>query len=308
MESTLKRFCSSCFKTTLCFPNCSSTSCPPHNFSLPFYPRKFPSFPERRPLLIVQAKKKSLNPQQVPFKDEELKFEEGEEEEEEEDGFESELIMGEDDEFDSDFEFEEEEEEEEAELHVGDGGSGGGISLAGTSWDKEALAIAEEVSISFGGDLKIFAFKTSKNSMIRVRIEKLSTKYGSPSMSDIEAFSTSYQARLDEASRFGTIPEDITLEVSSPGIERVIRVPEELDRFKEKPMYVKYISSDTVIDGVFKLVSFDLESGTCTWGLADVKINREKSGKGRPLSKKQKEWRLQTPFESLRLVRLYRQF
>ncbi|KAK1316432.1 hypothetical protein QJS10_CPA05g01239 [Acorus calamus] len=60
--------------------------------------------------------------------------------------------------------------------HVGDGGGGGGISLVGTSWDREALAIAEEVSMSFGGDLKIFAFKTSKISIILVRIEKLSTR------------------------------------------------------------------------------------------------------------------------------------
>lgn len=61
-------------------------------------------------------------------------------------------------------------------LEVGDGGAGGGISLAGTWWDKEALTLAEQVSESFDGDLKIYAFKTSANSTIRVRIEKLSTK------------------------------------------------------------------------------------------------------------------------------------
>jgi hypothetical protein len=53
----------------------------------------------------------------------------------------------------------------------------GGISLAGTWWDKEALALAEQVSASFDDDLKIYAFKTAANLTIRVRIEKMSTWY-----------------------------------------------------------------------------------------------------------------------------------
>lgn len=99
--------------------------------------------------------------------------------------------------------------------------------------------------------------------------------------------------------------------MSSPGVERILRIPQDLDRFKDRPMYVKYATemavtgSTTESDGVFRLVSFDLDINCCTWGLADVKINRDKAGKGRPLSKKQREWRLNTPFDSLRLVRLY---
>jgi len=61
-------------------------------------------------------------------------------------------------------------------LKVGDGGEGGGISLAGTWWDKKALNIAEEISMSFGGDLKIYASKTTVNLIVRVRIEKLSSE------------------------------------------------------------------------------------------------------------------------------------
>lgn len=63
-------------------------------------------------------------------------------------------------------------------LEVGDGAAGGGISLAGNWWDNEALAIAQEVSVTFsgGGDLKIYAFKTTTNSNVLVRIEKLSTR------------------------------------------------------------------------------------------------------------------------------------
>ncbi|KAK9748842.1 hypothetical protein RND81_02G084700 [Saponaria officinalis] len=207
--------------------------------------------------------------------------------------------------------FEDEYVTENAEVYAGDGAEGGGILLAGTWWDKEALTIAESVTESFDGDLGMYAFRTLVNATIQVRIEKLSTKSGSPSMSDIEAFSTAYRTRLDEAELAKTIPENISLEVSSPGVERVIRVPQDFDRFKERPMYVKYITEvadagmSTETDGIFRLVSFDLETNSCTWGLADVRINREKAGKGRPMSKKQREWRLTTPFDSIRLVRIY---
>ncbi|XP_074280251.1 uncharacterized protein LOC141605410 [Silene latifolia] len=207
--------------------------------------------------------------------------------------------------------FEDELVSENAEVYAGDGAEGGGISLAGTWWDREALSIAENVAESFEGDLGMYAFRTLVNSTIQVRVEKLSTKSGSPAMSDIEAFSKAYRARLDEAELAKTIPENVTLEVSSPGVERVIRIPQDLDRFKERPMYVKYITEVAATgdlsenDGVFRLVSFDIETNSCTWGLADVRINREKAGKGRPMSKKQREWRLTTPFDSIRLVRIY---
>lgn len=211
----------------------------------------------------------------------------------------------------TDFENVFQDDDEDADPQVGDGAGGGGISLAGTWWDKEALAIATEISLSFDGDLKIYAFQTSTNSSIRLRIEKMSNKYGSPTMDDIEAFSSAYWLRLDEAEVAGTISKDISLEVSSPGVERVVRIPEELERFKDRPMYVKYTTMDAETgtiheaDGVFSLIFFDLETAQCTWGIADVKINRVRAGKGRPLSKKQRQWRLQIPFDSLCLVRLH---
>ncbi|KAL6211212.1 hypothetical protein ACLB2K_016439 [Fragaria x ananassa] len=184
-----------------------------------------------------------------------------------------------------------------------------GVSLAGTWWDEKAFEIAEEVILTFEGDLKIYAFKTLPNFTIQVRIEKLSNKSGSPSMEDIEAFSRTYRTRLDEAELARSVPENLCLEVSSPGVERVVRMPQDLDRYKDRPMYVKYVTDATgslsESDGIFRLVSFDMETKCCIWGVADVRINREKAGKGRPLNKKQREWQLNTPFDSLRLVRLY---
>lgn len=218
-----------------------------------------------------------------------------------------------DEEEEDDYDFEDDfESDDEQDLYVGDGGAGGGISLAGTWWDKEALALAEQVSASFDDDLKIYAFKTAANLTIRVRIEKMSTRYGSPTIDDIEAYTIAYRGKLDDAESAGKIPQNISLEVSSPGVERVIRIPEELERFKEWVMYVRYTTagSDEAAtpqegDGVLRLISYDMDLRECTWGIADVKINRQQAGKGRPLSKKQREWRLQTPFESLKLVRLY---
>lgn len=255
-----------------------------------------------------------------------VKHEDAEEEaaytaEEEEEVFEEDIVDGDgseiddlfDDEIpDEDNNFEDETGMEESDPYAGDGGARGGVSLRGTSWGKEALALAEEVCISLGGELKIYAFKTSATSSIQVRIENLSNKSGSPSMSDLEAFSTAYRSRLAEAANAGTIPDDLSLEVSSPGVERVVHIPEDLERFKERTMFVKYLSENGSSpgslqegEGIFRLVSYNLEAGYCIWGVADVRVNREKAGKGRPLTKKQKEWRLQTPFQSLRLVRLY---
>ncbi|XP_071722681.1 uncharacterized protein [Rutidosis leptorrhynchoides] len=191
------------------------------------------------------------------------------------------------------------------------GAGGGGIALAGTWWDKEALSLAQDVCTSFEGDLNMYAFRTLPNFTIQVRIERLTNKSGSPNMEDIEAFTTRYRARLEEAEQAKSIPENISLEVSSPGVERVVRVPHELEWFKDRNMYVRYISQVSTTgqasesDDVFKLISYDTEEKCCTWGLADVRINREKAGKGRPLSKKQREFRVVTPFDSLLVVRFH---
>ncbi|KAL5215250.1 hypothetical protein ABZP36_004402 [Zizania latifolia] len=236
---------------------------------------------------------------------------EGEDEDDDVDVVDDDDLLDEDED-DDDYAFEDDfESDNEQDLYVGDGGAGGGISLAGTWWDKEALALAEEVSASFDGDLKIYAFKTVANLIIRVRIEKMSTRYGSPTIDDIEAYTIAYRAKLDDAESAGRIPQNISLEVSSPGVERVVRVPDDLERFKERAMYVRYTAtSDGAAtpqegDGVFRLISYDMDLCECNWGIADVKVNRQQSGKGRPLSKKQREWRLQTPFESLKLVRVH---
>ncbi|KAK1555550.1 hypothetical protein Q3G72_028035 [Acer saccharum] len=142
--------------------------------------------------------------------------------------------------------------EDDSQVYVGDGGGGGGIALAGTWWDKEALAIAEDVCLFFDGDFKIYAFKTLPNSTIQVRIEKMSNKSGSPSIEDIDAFTASYRAKLEEAEIAKSIPENISVEVSSPGVERVVRIPQELDRFKDRAISMwKVLALNFILISVF---------------------------------------------------------
>ncbi|CAL1362897.1 unnamed protein product [Linum trigynum] len=272
----------------------SAISIPPitlsnRNFSFPFSTWACPSRGNRRKLCAVVTAKKSrkLPPQQEPVpkptiaETEEVPSADNDDEEEDQllfDEYElDDEALLEDVEDEGDFE-DEYVEEEEALLQVGDGAGGGGIALAGTWWDKEALAIAEQVCLSFEGELGMYAFRTLPNSTIQVRIERLTNKSGSPKMEDVEAFCKTYRARLDEAELAKAIPENTALEVSSPGVERVVRIPEDLDRFKDRPMYVKYVSQAVETDdasesdGIFKLVSFDVEMKSCTWGVADAAI------------------------------------
>ncbi|CAM6047770.1 unnamed protein product [Sphagnum compactum] len=203
------------------------------------------------------------------------------------------------------------EDDFEPEPEVGDGGEGGGVVFGDSSWGPKALNLANDVLALFNGDLAIFAFKANEESdLIRLRLDKLSDKYGSPTIDEIQQFSSSYSKSLERSGEAGIIPKNLAFEVSSPGAERVVQIPQDLERFKELPMYVRYLETGIgeeaeEKDGVFELESVDTESKCSVWKLANVRINRESIGKGRGLNKKQREWRCQMPFESLQLVRLY---
>ncbi|PSS28951.1 Ribosome maturation factor RimP like [Actinidia chinensis var. chinensis] len=201
------------------------------------------------------------------------------------------------------------EEEDDAEPEIGDGGDGGGVVLQNCPWGERALSIAREVLLQFGDDMELFSFKTTPRGYIYVRLDKLSNEYGCPSIEEIESYSHQYKRRLDEVGASGEIPDDLALEVSSPGAERLLKVPEDLHRFKDMPMRVSYVddleSKCPEKNGVFFLNSVRTESGSCVWRLADVKENRDPSAKGRPLSRKQKDWRLELPYAMFKRVTLF---
>ncbi|KAL0336552.1 UNVERIFIED_CONTAM: hypothetical protein Sradi_4867100 [Sesamum radiatum] len=184
------------------------------------------------------------------------------------------------------------EEEDEAEPEVGDGGDGGGVVLQNCPWGKRALSIAQDVLLEFGEEMKLFAFKTSPRG------------YGCPSMEEIESFSRQYKKKLDEIGARGEIPDDLALEVSSPGADRLLRVPDDLLRFRDMPMVVSYLqgsdSRGPEKNGVYFLDTIETESRCCVWKLADVRENRDPSAKGRPLSRKQKDCRLKLPYDMIK--------
>ncbi|XXG46284.1 hypothetical protein AAC387_Pa02g1163 [Persea americana] len=97
---------------------------------------------------------------------------------------------------------------------------------------------------------------------------------------------------------------------SFPGVERIVQIPQELEWFKDFPMYVKYVTEEAATEsskesgGVLNLASLDLESSyCCIWNIADVRKNREQAGRGRPLSRKQRV-SISNAFDSLHLVHI----
>ncbi|GMH01796.1 hypothetical protein Nepgr_003635 [Nepenthes gracilis] len=205
------------------------------------------------------------------------------------------------------------EEEDELEPQIGDGGDGGGIVLQNVPWGERALSIALEVLLQFGNDMKLYSFKTSPRGYVYVRLDKLSNEYGCPSMEEIESYSQEYKKRLEDEGSKGDIPDDLALEVSSPGAERILKIPDDLLRFENFPMQVCYVEGDIEAKfqekiGVFLLDSIETETGHCVWKLADVRENRNPLSKGRPFSRKQKDWRLKLPHQNLKKVTLYLEF
>ncbi|KAH1031455.1 hypothetical protein J1N35_043629 [Gossypium stocksii] len=211
---------------------------------------------------------------------------------------------------DGEFTDEWEEEDETVEPKVGDGGDGGGVVLQGVPWGESALSIAHDALKLFCDDIKLYAFKTTPRGYIYVRLDKLSDEYGCPSMEELQSYSQEYKKRLDEAGERREIPDDLALQVSSPGAERILKVPDDLDRFKDMAMRVCYIedagSNYTEKSGVFLLDSVEEEN--CVWKLAEVKENRDPNSKGRPFSRKQKDWRLKLPFDKHKMIMLYLEY
>ncbi|XP_016652153.1 PREDICTED: uncharacterized protein LOC103342042 isoform X1 [Prunus mume] len=204
------------------------------------------------------------------------------------------------------------EEEDVGEPEIGDGGDGGGVVLHGVPWGERALSIAHEALKQFGDNVKLFSFKTTPRGYIYVRLDKLLNEYGCPSMEELESYSQEYKKRLDEVGALGEIPENLALEVSSPGAERLLKIPDDLHRFIDMPMRVSYVedvdSKCREKEGVFNLETIEAESESCVWKLANVKENRDPASKGRPLTRKQRDWRLKLPFSGHRRVLLYLEY
>jgi ribosome maturation factor RimP len=183
------------------------------------------------------------------------------------------------------------------------------IFTAGTDWGEMALASMTRVlrDDEFDGALAIFSFKVSvERRRVYVSVDALRDKFGSPTLDQLGAVSRKFNADLEE----NGFPEDVALEVASPGAERRLRLPDDLARFAELPMRVTYADRDDENEAktatrVMLIEDIDVEAGVATWKLADVEENRPQAKKGQGMNKKQREWRLVAPFDDVVAANLF---
>ena len=118
---------------------------------------------------------------------------------------------------------------------------GGNIDTASTPWGELALecvkvVLSEEKNIEeFEGNLQLFAFKAIPSTKrIMISVDDLDDQYGSPNLDDLIAVSR----KLNELAESKGFPDDVAIEVASPGAERKLTIPEDLLRFRELKMKV----------------------------------------------------------------------
>jgi len=188
---------------------------------------------------------------------------------------------------------------------------GGNIDTATTSWGELALecvrvVLADEKNIEeFEGNLQLFAFKAIPSTKrIMISVDDLDDQYGSPNLDDLIAVSR----KLNELVESKGFPDDVAIEVASPGAERKLTIPEDLSRFRELKMKVTY--NDDENDNpenetmILNVEDFEEENGLVVFRLADVQENRPPK-KGMPMSKKKKEWRKKVKYVDITSANLY---
>ncbi|GLC56138.1 hypothetical protein PLESTB_001072800 [Pleodorina starrii] len=182
------------------------------------------------------------------------------------------------------------------------------VATGGTAWGEVVLRAARGVldqPAMKGLDLYLFRALPA-NRKVDIRLDKLDDMYGSPSIDDIERFQRGLFAALDR--EMG--PEaagEISFEVSSPGAERLVRVPDELTRFAELPLKVEYRGPDGKdTSSVLLMADLDTAAGSSSWRLANVRANA--TVKGRALSKRQLSQLISIPLADISRVRIHVDF
>eukprot|EP00775_Hariotina_reticulata_P009081 gene9081-9251_t len=231
-----------------------------------------------------------------------------------------------DDEFEDDLDedgFLEDEDDEAAAawLAVGSDEDPGPEVLTGNvTWGDTALEVAEQELKAFfcclpvqvlqrpeNAQLSLYLFRVLvPNKTIEVRLDRQDDVYGSPDIDDIERFSRALLQGL-EVELGAEEAADISLEVSSPGAERTLIIPQDLLRFKELPMRVEFRNEvGQLATLILQFIDMDEAEGITNWELADVKGNQNVKGRG--LSKKQRAQRYSIRLSDLERVRIYIDF
>ena len=182
------------------------------------------------------------------------------------------------------------------------------VFTADTEWGESALAAMRETleDAEFDGALEIFTFKVSvERRRIYISIDAVRDKFGSPTLDELSAVSRKFNAKLEEKG----FPDDVALEVASPGAERKLRLPGDLARFADAglAMKVTYAEEDQaeLLTKVLLMEALDEDAGTATFKLADVEENRPQAKKGQGMNKKQREWRATVKFEDMKKANLF---
>lgn len=173
----------------------------------------------------------------------------------------------------------------------------------GMNWEELAKETATD-SLTPGFSIYGFGIGYVKGApVIQISLDKETDPYGSPNIADCEQFSHVYDMKLRVLANEGKIPEDYALEVASPGAEREIAVPGDLERFKERPMRVEFTNEEGKLT---QLILHLIEHGeeSATFKFADVKRNRrEKKLKGKKMKHEMK-----IPFSDIHHVNLHVDF
>ncbi|GFH27419.1 uncharacterized protein HaLaN_25738 [Haematococcus lacustris] len=139
-----------------------------------------------------------------------------------------------------------------------------------------------------------------------IRLDRLDDLYGSPSIDDIEKFSRMLGAAL-EAALGPELAGDITREVSSPGAERSLVLPQDLSRFAALPLRVEWRGAEGGTQSqVLQLMEFDEAAGRTRWQVADVRANAPTKGRG--LSKRQRAMVLEIPVSNIQRAKVHVDF
>jgi ribosome maturation factor RimP len=124
--------------------------------------------------------------------------------------------------------------------------------------------------------LSLFSFKMvsqNNHSLIEISLDNLDHPYGSVTIGDCERISRKLAQVLEEE----YAEENYTLQVSSAGAERELKIPFDLERFKSVPIKLIYRESDEKWkEGVFLLVR--LEDGK-----VELQPYKAKSSKKKPV-------------------------
>lgn len=157
-------------------------------------------------------------------------------------------------------------------------------------------------------DIVLYDFQIhfqKSESRIRVFLDKLSDRYGSPSVEDCENFSCAYDLRLQELAEKKAIAANYSLEVSSAGAERLLRFPQDMERFRQQPMKVQYKNEQDKFCNKILLFS-ESKEGISYWQPFVTRREKKKMQGHVPKAKnKTLSLRIEIKEESIQKVHLY---